>query len=356
MSYVLEVYQLDVQATTLTRIDTIQTFQNLSFITSLNGIGSARFELSVYDPKATKNNLIRFRNHIAIKRNDVIVWAGPITDINVSYADVKGTIIVDCNDWLYHLKTRYTASILNYPSQDISTIAWNLLSTTQATTNGYLAIVQGSTPVGISRQFTWEYKPLYDALIDMSNLIGGNDFSFTPTEVDGKLTGVLFNTYPNRAGRQRTDLNAFEMGVNMKDLTMKTYQNLYNSSIMQGSGTGENVLLSTLNYGGSQTGYTRREVITPVKDVSLAATLSAYNAAWLNIYSVEQYLFDLNIYQGMNPKYGDYVLGDLVQIVCNIGNPDGFLNFKVWGRIKEIVVTVDVNAAEVITPRVSVYN
>lgn len=357
MTYTLEVYQLNIITQTLTRIDTIQTFQNLSFISSLNGIGSCRFELSVYDPKASKTNLIRFRNHIVVKRNDTIVWGGPITDLTVSYTDVKGSIVVDCNDWLYHLKTRYTGSIKTYTNTDISTIAWNLINTTQSSTNGYLAITDSSTLSGLSRTFTWENMIVSEALTDLSDIVGGIDFSFDYlVDSNNKLTGVTFRTWPNRAGRLREDLNPFELGVNIKDITVKTYQNIYNYSVMQGAGTGENVLTSTLSYGGSQTGYTKREVITPVKDVSLAATLSAYNQAYLNIFSVEQYLFDLNVYQGKNPQYGDYVLGDLVRVISNIGNPEGLLNFNSWGRVKEIIVSVDSQGAEVITPRVSIYN
>lgn len=354
--YVLEVYQLDVVNQNLTRIDQITTFKNLTYSINLNGVGGAHFSVSVFDSKATINNLIRFRNVIAIKRNDTIIWCGPITDINILYQDVSGDITITCNDWLYYLGSRYTAALVSYPSQDISQIAWNLISTSQALDYGYLAITQGNTPVGISLPYVYEFKKISDAITDMSNTVGGNDFQFLPV-LDGynRLSGVTFNTYPSRLLTTRYDLPPLTVGINVKKINLVTFRDVINAETATGAGTGENMPTSFQEYGGSCIGYTRREAIVSLKDVSLASTLSAYNTANLNTVSVESLRADCDIYHHMHPKYGEFNLGDIVFLTCHIGNPNGYMYFdKRPSRVSQINVTVDDQGAETLTPRLDV--
>ncbi len=350
--YVIEIYQFDIPNARLNRIDVITTFQKLSYYNKLDQIGSAQFDLAVQDPKASSNNLIRYRNVIVIKRNGGIVWSGPITDINGSYTDVQGYITISCNTWLAYLQARNTDVIKYYPIQDMSLIAWNLINTVQSRTNGFLAITQGSTPTSISRDRNYEYKPISDCIIEMSNIIGGFDFDFTNNvDSNGNLTGVNFNTYPSRLGRTRNDLNPFTLGQNIKKIEISTSsQDIFNSSIMTGAGTGEDVFTSTLDYGSSEIGYTRREIVQSLKDAALASTVSWYNQAFLNLYSAESILVDLELYQDKEPQLGTYSLGDIVYINSNVGS--GYLSFtNKEARIMEINVQVDDQAAETIIPR-----
>jgi len=350
--YAVEIYQIDVTNSRLIRFDSITTFKNLSYDNTLDAVGAASFDLSVQDPKASATNLVRFRNVVAIKRNGGIVWAGPITDINGSYTDVKGYLTISCNSWLYHLQARLTDAIKYYPAQDISLIAWDLINTAQTRTNGYLGITQGSTPTSITRDRSYEYKPMSDCLIEMSQIISGFDFDFTyVTNSNNKLTGVLFNTYPNRMGTIRKDLNPFTVGRNVKKVEITTSgQPIYNYSTMTGAGTGENLYTSQIEYANSELAFTRREVYQSVSDAALATTVSYYNAAYLNTYSVESALIDLNLYQNKYPLLGDYNIGDTVFLNSAVGS--SYLNFtNKPARVVKIQVQVDDQGAETIIPR-----
>lgn len=351
--YVLEIYRLNVSAGTFTRIDVITTFKNLTFYNKLSGIGGARFELAVQDLKATRENLTRYRNQVVIKRYGQVVWFGPITDWNIEYTDVAGTITVDCNSYLFHLNARYTDKLKNYPAQDISLIADDLINTIQARTNGNLGITLGSTPTSITRDMTYEYKSIADCLIELSDLVGGFDFDFTPiVDSNGLFTGTYFNTYPTKLGSTRRDLPVLTLGQNIKKISLKNAQDIFNSSIAEGSGTGESVPTSQLDYGTSQQTYTRRETILSLKDASLASTVGYYNAAYLNMTSVEQLTLDIDLYQNRGITFTDLNLGDILYITSHIGQPDSLLYFtKYEGRIIEINITVDAQGAETLTPR-----
>jgi hypothetical protein len=356
--YVIEIYGLNASTGAFSRLDSITTFKNLSYFNKLNGVGGCRFELAVQDPKATQSNLVRFKNHVVIKRFGGIVWVGPITSVNGDYTNVTGNLVIDCSTVLAHFNKRFTAKLLNYTNTNIGTIASGLITTVLARTNGLLGITVGSSTGNITRSRTYEYKSVSQALIELSQLIGGFDFDFSPTvDTSNRLTGIVFNTYANRSGSVRSDLNPLSLGKNIKQIAFRTSQDIENNSIAEGAGTGENVIFSTLDYGASQLGYTRREVILSLKDASLVETVGYYNQTYLNQASVERYLMDLELYQDKEPSYGTYGLGDILILNVNLGQTDGYVNFNnKQCRVIEIAVTVDSQAAEVIVPRVEVIN
>lgn len=361
-TYEIEIYSLDVTSGTFSRIDKITTFQNLQFFNRLNGIGGARFELNVFDPKATQANLKRFANQIAIKRNGTVVFFGPITNRPWSFENVKGVVAVEAQTYLHHLKSRFTDKLTTYTNTEQTTIAWNLINLVQTRTNGNLGIVQGAAPSSVTRDRTYEYKSIADALMQLTEVIAGFDFSFDPivNTTTNLVTGVTFNCYYPRLGSNRTDLNKLRVGQNIKSIECRSINEIMNSGISEGSGTGSTGIISTLDYDSSQTAYTRREVVYQQKDVSVQSTLNQNLTALLNETSVEMLGFNIELYPDKLPLIDQYILGDTLYLDIFLENDEGvrpdFTTYQGQARVIEQAVAVDSVGRESITPKLLVLN
>lgn len=350
--YTVEIYSLNPVTQVFTRIDIIETFTQLQFFTRLDGIGGCIFNLAIQDPKATAANLTRYKNQIAIKREGTVVFFGPITKVSGRYQNVKGDLSIEANTYLQHLRARFSDVLTQYTGVQQCTIAWNLINLVQSRTNGGLGITQGASPTSTTRDRTYEYSEIGQAIIDLSGVINGFDFSFDPT-VDsyGMVTGVVFNCYYPYTGMLRNDLPKLTIGTNVHSIDFRTDGELQNSGIGLGSGTGE-VITSTLDFGISQQAYTRRELIDSQKSVSVPSTLSAILSAHLTDSSAESFLCDLTIKQDTPPSFGDYSLGDTLVLDLQKGE---YLNVVGYGRVIELNVQVDNQGAETVTPKLSIY-
>jgi hypothetical protein len=351
--YEIEVYSLDPTTATLTRLDVITTFKDLSFFNALNGIGACRFSLASQDPKATGSNLIRYKNQLVIRRNGDIVWLGPITRITEDYMDVTGNIVVEANTYLMHLKTRFTDKLVNYVQQEQADIAWDLINTVQTRTNGNLAISAGSLPSSVLRDRTYEYGTVSELLVNLTNVIDGFDFTFDAVESGSLLTGVTFNCYYPEVGSYRDDLQVLRIGDNIKRYQKRTDGDLINSGIAEGAGSGTPIQ-TTLDYSASQQAYTRREVILTRKDISEPNTLAEVLDKELTQYSVENWLIDVVLYQDRQPLWTEFVIGDYIRLDITIPNGSGYGDFEGRARIVELAVDVDAQGAETITPKLEV--
>ena len=352
--YTLEIYQLNPLLGTFARIDTIDTYKNLSFTDRLNGIGSCTFSLSIYDPKASQANLIRFRNHVVIKKDSVIKWFGPIVNVNSNFVGIEGEINVECNTMLYHLKTRYTAKLLEITATDQSMILWNLINTSQGLAYGNLGITAGSLPATVSRDRTYPYTDLASAIIGMSNIIGGIEFDFQATTSGGLFTGCTFNTYVSK-GTTRSDLPALKIDSNMKMIQTATKENIFNNMILEGAGTGE-VLISTGSDSASQSAYTRREEIIKAADVSIQDTLDTKLNNLLNFYKVEGSLVEMELYPTKTPTLDDLNLGDVHTLNISLAGTGGYLDMVKQARLWEYTVNIDVNGVERVKPKFILIN
>jgi hypothetical protein len=352
--YTLEIYQLNPTLGTYTRIDTIDTYKNLSFTDRLNGIGSCSFTLSVYDPKASQANLIRFRNHVVIKKDSVIKWFGPITNVTSNFVGIEGEINVECNSMLFHLKTRYTAKLLQITATDQSTILWNLINTTQGLANGKLGITLGASPATTSRDSTYQYKDIAGAIIDMTNIIGGIEFDFQAVTSGGMFAGCTFNTYVSK-GTTRSDLPALKIDSNMKMIQTATKDNIFNDLIVEGEGTGA-VLISTGSDSASQSAYSRREEIIKSADISLQSTLDTKTSNLLNFYKVEGSLVEMELYPTKTPTLDDLNLGDIHTLNIALAGTGGYLDMVKQARLWEYTVNIDVNGVEKTKPKFILIN
>lgn len=358
--YSVEIYKIDVVNQKLSRIDVIDTFMNLQFFNKLNGIGGAKFELSIFDKRATRNNLTRFINQVVIKRDDTIVFFGPITNISSQFTNVRGNLVIDCQSYMYHLKTRYTGQLVQYTDIDQGQYLWGLIDTTQNLQYGDLLINMGVIQPSSDINSTCEYTNIADELTKYASLIDGVDFTFTPTvDSNNLLTHVNFNVWYPRLANRRVELNSLQVGQNIQSIDFKTYDSIYNAITGQGSGS-DQVYNSFIEYGSSETAYTRREALYPLKSYTLPETISFLTQAYANIKSVEQFTIDLVLYPNVLPTYDQLNLGDIIPLNIKVENVEGYagdyVNFKGDARLTELAVAVDNTGKETITPKLSLLN
>jgi len=356
--YTIEIYRLD--SGVYTRIDSIITQSPFTYSRSLCGVGGSQISFDIYDPKATRDNFIRFRNHLAVKRNDTVVWFGPITDVFFDYQGIEGTIRLEANTMLAHFiemdkAGRYTDKLQTYSQVEQSEIAWDLINHTQSRDNGNLGITQGNNPTGVLRDRTYEYTNVGQALISLTQIIGGIEFEFTPV-VDGSnlVTGVIFDVFYPQMGSLRTDLNVLKIGDNIHSLSGKTYKSIANNGISEGAGSGDTII-SVYDESGSQVAYTRRELLYPQKDVSIQATLDKNLEGVMNPRIVENYKCDIVLYPNKYPEYGTYNLGDRLYLDFGVTNTNYLSGLKEV-RVIGISVDVDDTGHEIIYPTIELLN
>lgn len=359
MAYSIEIYRLNVATGQFSRIDAIVngSYKNLSFSENLNGVGQCQFELDIYSPKASPDTLQRFRNHVCIKRNDSVVWFGPITNIESDYDNVSGSVTVQANTMLYHYKDRYTTAILDYTAQDMADIAQAFITSETAKLNGSFGVAVGSTPTtqDIDIQFEKD-KRIADCLIELASRDIGIDFNFVPNVGSSNLVEtVSFNVF-FPLGSVRTDLAPLRIGDNVKTVRLSTISGIYNAGTAYGAGTGSEVLSQSYNDTASQVAYSRREKVEKQGDVAVAETLLARITETIYQTSVERFALDLTLYPGRNPQYGTYGVGDIFNVDLDVDNSGGYINLQGQARIIGLQTSIDDVGVEDITPRLELFN
>jgi hypothetical protein len=352
MSYELEIYRLDVTDGSFTRAAKINTFENLSFFNRLNGVGSCVFNLAIQNPKATRENLLRYRNQVVIKRDGIIVWFGPIIRITTQYAGVQGVITVQANTYLEHFRSRYTAKLKNYTDEEQCDIAWDLIDTVQSRTNGELGITEGSTPSSNSRDRTYEYAEVAQALINLSNIIGGFDFEFAAsTDSNNLLDSITFNCYYPTLGTERDNVPKLRVGRNIQSFTSRTDSKLHNTGTAEGAGTGSPIISTSTN-SGSQTGFTRREAIKTWKSISVPDTLDDRIDTYITREAAERQVVGATLKGDKSPTIDQYGLGDTLFLDMQKGE---YVDWELKGRVVELAVDVDRDGVETVTPKFEIY-
>lgn len=344
----IEIYALDPSAGTFTRLDTIKTYQNLSFGDKLNGIGVCSFDLNIFDQKANAGNLIRFRNHVIVKRNGTIVWSGCIGKVtgNLDSSDGAGSVTIQCFDPLFHLKTRYTTS--TYRATDAGSIAWQLIDATQSETNGSLGITQGTIQTTVNRDRSYENVLISDAIVNLSSVINGFDFIFVPqVDADGLFIGWTFNVLLSLSTDRTTQYTIKESDID--SLTFSSDSDLYNTVSAYGTGTGSSRLTAEDEDTTFQETYTRREAILVASDVFIQETLDEKVAFELRDNKTEVYNLQLTIKQSSVIQFGNIGIGDIIDYDLQ----SGFATFAGTARVTALEVTIDSVGAEWLKPILS---
>lgn len=351
--YSIEFYRLNVAEEQFDFLGECITFSNLSYENALNDIGICTFDINILDEYSSPKYLRRMSTIVVVKKNGTCVWFGPIATQSGNYSDVDGVVTVTAYSYLYFFKYRNTDKSQIYYQEEQTAIAWDLINTTQATTNGELLITQGYLPTSQFRDRTYETYEIAEALTNLTNVIDGFDFSFEATfDSNNRLSGVTFNCYYPNKGSLRDELGKLQVGVNVSSIVWSAVSELYNTVIVEGSGTGV-PLIYTDSDSASQLAYTRLEGYEKAADVSEWDTLEKHGDKLLNDNKVEGYEFDLSVMPSSTMILSALEVGDTVVCDIEIGK---YLSLKDrQARISSMPVSVDEQGVDYLTLKVKIY-
>ena len=335
-----EIYKINVVEQKFELIGKFEPLETFSFSQKLNGIGKAEFIFSL-DNYLIKDNLLRrYGTCILIKYNEEPVDVYFVRDLNYLINEEVEEVKVFCLSWLGHLveqdnSGRFTKSFVRYEQVFQQQIVFDLINYTQNLPNGWLGIIPGNYSNYNERDRTYEYYNIGQAIINLSNVIGGFDFCFRPVlNNNKKLESVALDLYSTK-GELKNNLNKLSLETNLNFLNIKTTNSISNYILGIGAGSNETFTHSEENQV-SQEVYTRREKILDLKDISLLNTLKEKVNFELNKSIVENVKIDLKLIYGVNPGFFDFEVGDFLLLEKN-----KIFKTDIWLRVleKELVVT-----------------
>lgn len=283
-------------------------------------------------------------NEIHIYRNSTQVVAGQINFVDVQISNIP-VIAVTAVGWLELFAQRVTEQYKTYTNIDQGQIMWDLIDTSQTTdADADYGITQGTIPTSINRDRVYEYKNIKDAIVELSEVIGGPDFEITPNKV--------FNVFYPSQGTVRDDIvfnfpgNVIELGFSLDGVPMA------NRVIGVGSGSGDDNLVSVADNTAPRSLYKLREDVIQYGDISIQATLDAHTDEDVRVRTNLLALPTLKIDGGQAPILGSYGLGDrfLIQSTRYQNLLEPILGYF---RIDAIEVNIDSNEFEAVTLRTS---
>lgn len=300
-------------------------FENASglrFSKRLNNYGSCEFQVPYNDPKL--ESLVSLRRYeVYIKRDDTVVWAGEQVSRDAELiANSPNFVTIRSFDFLEVLNSRFTASSVIYRDSDAGSIAWDLINTSQSQTNGDYGFTEGFINLTVNRDRKYYNQNILEAIINLSNVIGGFDFEITDDKV--------FNVYDHKGITKNAIV--FEWGNNIERVKIdENFTKIINRSIILGEGFETSQTRIERNDLTTQAIYSLREDILSETTVSEQETLEDKGDAVLRKY--KQRLMKVNFSQlpTTQPQFGSWTLGDTVRIKINAGFYDIENFFRIYG-------------------------
>ncbi len=215
---------------------------------------------------------------VKIKRNGVYLFGSQVVNLSFNLSGMSSSVTITCSGYLNLFKDRYVTK--TYTATEATSIATDLLTTTQAQTNGSVGVTNAMSQyaTGITRDRTYQRDNVKAKIQDLTTLIDGRfDFSFSWDKI--------FQTY-SQIGARRTDINLIYGGPlgNVVDFGLdRSGVNLFNKVYGLGSGFGDDELSSTQTDNTSEINYYVREKIEQFNSVVVQSTLNENTLAALTL-------------------------------------------------------------------------
>lgn len=273
---------------------------------------------------------------IRIKRDGKYLIGANIIKFGYSPADPSVRMSVSCTGYLNYFKDQYLdIGYTNVPQGDI---LWGVINQTQLKTGANFGITRGdktSTLMNRDRNFT--RKNVKDFLVQMTNVIKGPDFEFTPDK--------KFNSY-DAMGSYRPDIRLV-YPENVDSFSFERRGDvLYNYIYGIGSGNGDDAVQAFASDSFSMTDYYRREKIASFNSVVREETLQENTDGVLEITKDVRELPSFTVHDGIL-DLNDVGIGDT--IYAELRNFKSLEHIKGFYRIEKIDCAVDENDAETVT-------
>lgn len=276
--YTIEIWNKDGEPVA----DIRQYCSNLRWSKVLNGSEQVSFQIDLLRFEKLLKNLglendpFSFfevgRNDIRIKRNGQYIIGCNVYSFDYSTSDPTITFTVNCVGYLNFYKTQYvTASFVDTPQQDI---LWGIIDLCNQKNGGDYGVRKG-THIGstVVRVRNYERKEVASAIQQMSDVIGGCDFDFSPDK--------KFNTYETK-GTYRPSVRLTYPGNIQEFSVSRSIEKVSNFVYGLGSGNGSDAVQSTAEDTTSENYLYRREKIATWNSVTRQETLDEHTNAVLH--------------------------------------------------------------------------
>ncbi len=357
-------YEFEVWSASGSRIADISSLCfNRRYTMQRNEAETLTFSVNLFAFEAyCKNNLGGIDPHIIIapdvtdikvKRNGQYLFGAQVVDVSFDLAQDMSrageggggaqakssdyTVTVTCTGYLNLFKDRYVTK--TYTATEATSIASDLLTTTQAQTNGSMGVSIGTAyATGILRDRTYQRDNVKLKLQELTQLQDGVfDFQFTWDK--------QFKTYA-KIGARRTDIQ-FTYGGPLGNVAGfqldRSAINLFNKFYGIGSGFGTDQLQSTQIDNTSQLNYYVRENIAQFNSVVLQATLDQNT---IGAVALAKDILELPKITITGKEIGSTFLSVGDRIPLNVINHTWLSNINGLYRIEIMDVTIDENDFE----------
>lgn len=303
-------------------------FQSLKFSHTLNREGYCRFTISLSDPKVDGNMIQIGKREVYVYREGTRVWGGILTMVEGALTSNNDMMTVYAKGFMEYFKARYTDDSRIFTSTDAGEIAWTLIDESQSLTNGSFGITEGTIETSVDRDRTYEYKNIYDAIVQLSEVNNGFDFEITAAKE--------FNVYYPMRGDDLSDSQILKWGKNIKEV--KKFVHEFTEPVNEVTVLGTGLAVETRTDSQSKTDYNLRQLIYPYKEVEGASFLQAKGDEILNKGKVPRREYEIVQIPESYPTYGVLQMGDWVRVEVSHGS---YLEIADVIRINQMIINVE---------------
>ncbi|MEB0288678.1 hypothetical protein QN355_19290 [Cryobacterium sp. 10S3] len=358
-------YEIELWSSSGLRIADISAFCfNRRYTMQRNEAETLTFDVNLYAfEKYCLNNLggidpktliAPYVTDVKVKRNGLYLFGTQVVDVNfdlaqdMSRAGESGggaaattqdqKVSITATGYLNLLKDRYVTK--TYAATERTAIATDLITTTQAQTNGSVGItISGSQYLTTQlSDRTYQLDEVKNKIQEMAALSDSPfDFDFSPLKA--------FRTYA-KIGARRQDINLIYGGAlgNVAGFALdRSAINLFNKIYGIGSGFGTSQLTSTAGDNASQLNYYLREQIQQFNSVLLQPTLDQNTSTAL---SLEKDILELPVVTITGKEIPATFLSVGDRIPLKVMTHKWLDNINGLYRIEQIDVTIDENDFE----------
>lgn len=278
------------------------------------------------------------RCDIRVRRNGSYILGTNVYRFTYSTNDPSITVTVECVGYLNFYKTQYvTADFTQTPQHEI---LWQVINQCNQKTGGDYGVRQGThTGAIVRRDRHYKRKEVASLIQQMSNVINGCDFSFTPDK--------KFNTYEAKGVYRPSIVLYYGDGGNIQSFNFsRSIEKVANFVYALGSGNGEDVVEYDSEDTASEDYLYRRERVLTWNSVTEDSTITEHSKAALHALkdiieiptvTLRNDLLDLNVVD----------VGDTVVVNLNSNLTLKHINGNY--RIETITCAVDENDSEAVT-------
>ena len=215
------------------------------------------------------------RCDIRVKRDGVYILGTNVYRFTYSTDDPSITMTVECVGYLNFYKTQYvTASFSQVPQHQI---LWQVINQCNQKNGGDYGVRQGThTGAIVRRDRNYTRKEVATLIQQMSNVINGCDFSFTPDK--------LFNTYEAKGVYRPSIVLYYGAGGNIQSFSFsRSIEKVANYVYGLGSGNGTDAVSHESEDQPSENYLYRRERIITWNSVTRDETITEHTNSALHM-------------------------------------------------------------------------